>query len=115
VLDSLTGSLAGITAAQVEAPEGKLVIAYEPVWAIGTGKVATPDDAQEMCAAIRGRVAEIYSPGAAERTRILYGGSVKPDNCSTILGAVDVDGALVGGASLVADDFCAIVRGALAG
>ena len=113
VLESLTGSLAGIGAERVEAPDGRLVIAYEPVWAIGTGKVATPDDAREMCAAIRGRVAELYSPGAAERTRILYGGSVKPDNAATLLGRTDVDGALIGGASLVADDFCAIVRGAL--
>jgi triosephosphate isomerase len=113
VLASLTGSLAGIAADRVEAPDGRLVVAYEPVWAIGTGKVATGDDAQEMCAAIRGRLSQLYSPGAAERTRILYGGSVKADNCPALLGQPDVDGALVGGASLVADDFCGIVRGAI--
>ena len=113
VLESLTGSLAGIAPERVEAPDGKLVIAYEPVWAIGTGKVATPDDAQEMCAAIRGRLSELYGSGAADRTRVLYGGSVKPDNCNTLFSSPDVDGALVGGASLIAEDFCSIVRGAL--
>jgi triosephosphate isomerase len=113
VLASLTGSLAGVGAERVEAPDGRLVVAYEPVWAIGTGQVATADDAQQMCGAIRGRLAELFSPGAAERTRILYGGSVKAENCPVLLCEPDVDGALVGGASLVADDFCGIVRGAI--
>jgi triosephosphate isomerase len=113
VLDSLTGSLAGVAAENIEEPNGSLVIAYEPVWAIGTGKTATCDDAQEMCAALRGRLAELVSPGAAERTRILYGGSVKAANAAELMAEPDVDGALVGGASLIAEDFCGIVRAAL--
>ncbi len=113
VLDSLTGSLAGVAAENIEEPAGSLVIAYEPVWAIGTGKTATSDDAQEMCAALRARLAELVSPGAAERTRILYGGSVKASNAAELMAEPDVDGALVGGASLIAEDFCGIVRAAL--
>ena len=113
VLDSLTASLDGVAAESIEEPSGHLVIAYEPVWAIGTGKTATAADAQEMCAAIRGRLAELVSPGAAQRTRVLYGGSVKPGNAAELLSEPDVDGALVGGASLVGEDFCGIVRGAL--
>jgi triosephosphate isomerase len=113
VVDSLTGCLAGVLAEHIEEPDGHLVIAYEPVWAIGTGKTATAADAQEMCRSLRARLAELVSPGAAERTRILYGGSVKADNAAELLAEPDVDGALVGGASLVAEDFCGIVRGAL--
>ncbi|MDX5318837.1 MAG: triose-phosphate isomerase, partial [Actinomycetes bacterium] len=96
----------GLTAEQV----ADLVIAYEPVWAIGTGEVATPDDAQEVCAAIRGKVAEAFSAEAAERVRILYGGSVKAANVAGIMEKPDVDGALVGGASLQADEFGGICR-----
>jgi triosephosphate isomerase len=113
VLDSLTASLAGVAAENIEEPAGSLVIAYEPVWAIGTGKSATCDDAQEMCAALRGRLAELVSPGAAARSRILYGGSVKASNAVELMAEPDVDGALVGGASLIAEDFCGIVRAAL--
>jgi triosephosphate isomerase (TIM) len=113
VLDSLTASLAGVDPANIEEPSGSLVIAYEPVWAIGTGKTASSDDAQEMCAVLRQRLSEVVSPGAAERTRVLYGGSVKPGNAAEILAEPDIDGALVGGASLVGEDFCGIVRGAL--
>ncbi len=87
------------------------VIAYEPVWAIGTGKVAGPEQAQEVHAAIRGRLAA-RSAELAQKTRILYGGSVKPDNAKGLLGCPDVDGALVGGASLKADSFAAIVAAA---
>ncbi len=112
-LGSLEGSLAGVAPENIEEPNGHLVIAYEPVWAIGTGKTATAADAQEMCAALRRKLAELVSPGAAERTRILYGGSVKASNAAELLGEPDVDGALVGGASLVAEDFCGIVRGAV--
>ncbi len=115
VVQSLTGCLLGIAAENIEEPAGQLVIAYEPVWAIGTGKSATAGDAQEMCAAIRQRLSEVVSPGAAERTRILYGGSVKPDNAAELMAQPDIDGALVGGASLVGEDFCGIVRGALPG
>ncbi len=102
----IDGSLAGLSADQVAG----LVIAYEPVWAIGTGEVATPEDAQEVCAAIRARVAETWSSEAADAVRILYGGSVKAANIASIMAKSDVDGALVGGASLEADEFAAIAR-----
>ena len=105
-LAQVDGSLAGLTAEQV----GALVIAYEPVWAIGTGEVATPDDAQEVCAAIRGRVAEAWSKEAADAVRILYGGSVKAANVAGIMEKPDVDGCLVGGASLQPDEFGGICR-----
>jgi triosephosphate isomerase len=88
-----------------------VVIAYEPIWAIGTGRVATPEQAQEAIAFLRGVVAE-RSPEQAQRTRILYGGSVKPDNARELLSLPDVDGALVGGASLDPESFAAIVEGA---
>ena len=90
----------------------KTVIAYEPVWAIGTGEVATPDDAQEVCAAIRVRLGELYGAEVADSVRILYGGSVKSSNSADIVAKPDVDGGLVGGASLEAEEFAAIVRGA---
>ena len=105
-LAQVDGSLAGITAAQV----AELVVAYEPVWAIGTGEVATPDDAQEVCAAIRERVREVHGDAAADCVRILYGGSVKAANVAGIMDKNDVDGALVGGASLQADEFGGICR-----
>jgi triosephosphate isomerase (TIM) len=100
------GSLAGFTAEQV----ADLVIAYEPVWAIGTGEVATPEDAQEVCAAIRERIGEVHGADAAAAVRILYGGSVKAANIAGIMAKGDVDGALVGGASLQADEFGGICR-----
>ncbi len=106
VLAQVDGSLAGLTAEQM----ADLVIAYEPVWAIGTGEVATPSDAQEVCSAIRGRVAEAWGADAAAKVRILYGGSVKAGNVAGIMAQEDVDGALVGGASLDADEFVGIVR-----
>ena len=105
-LEQLNGSLAGFDAKQVAA----LVVAYEPVWAIGTGEVATPDDAQEVCAAIRARVVERLGDEAAAAVRILYGGSVKAANVAGIMQQPDVDGALVGGASLQADEFGGICR-----
>jgi triosephosphate isomerase len=105
-LEQLDGSLAGFDAKQVAA----LVVAYEPVWAIGTGEVATPDDAQEVCAAIRARVAETLGDEAGGAVRILYGGSVKAANIAGIMQQPDVDGALVGGASLQADEFGGICR-----
>lgn len=89
-----------------------MVIAYEPVWAIGTGRNATPDQAQEAHAHIRGRLRQWLGAEAADGCQILYGGSVKPDNAKAILQQPDVDGALVGGASLVAEDFLAIARAA---
>jgi triosephosphate isomerase (TIM) len=90
---------------------GEVVIAYEPIWAIGTGRVATPDQAQEAIAFVRALVAD-RDREQAERTRILYGGSVKPDNAGELLALPDIDGALVGGASLVVDDFVALVEAA---
>jgi triosephosphate isomerase len=105
-LGQLTEALDGVTA-----EAGKdLVVAYEPVWAIGTGEVATPEDAQEVCGAIRRRLGEIWAPEYAARTRVLYGGSVKSGNIAAIMAQPDVDGALVGGASLDADEFAAICR-----
>jgi triosephosphate isomerase len=89
-----------------------LVIAYEPVWAIGTGRVATPEQAQEVHAAIRAILAERLGGPAAAAIRLLYGGSMKPDNAARLLALPDVDGGLIGGASLVADDFWAIARAA---
>jgi triosephosphate isomerase len=105
-LSQLDGSLAGVTAEQVAG----LVIAYEPVWAIGTGQVATPEDAQEVCRAIRGRLSAVHGAAVGAGTRILYGGSVKPDNMPAIMAQPDVDGALVGGASLDAGEFVRICR-----
>jgi triosephosphate isomerase len=100
------GSLDGFTAEEVAG----LVIAYEPIWAIGTGEVATPDDAQEVCAAIREHVRETHGDEAADGVRILYGGSVKAANVAAIMNEADVDGCLVGGASLQADEFGGICR-----
>ncbi len=105
-IGQLDGSLKGIPAAVVAA----MVIAYEPVWAIGTGEVATPEDAQEAIAAIRSRISEIHDAETAGRVRILYGGSVKADNVAPIMAQPDVDGALVGGASLDAGQFAQICR-----
>jgi triosephosphate isomerase len=105
-IDQIDGSLANFTAEQVAG----LVIAYEPVWAIGTGEVATPDDAQEVCAAVRARIGEVHGSEAGERVRVLYGGSVKAANIAGIMQQPDVDGALVGGASLQAEEFGGICR-----
>jgi triosephosphate isomerase len=88
----------------------RLTVAYEPVWAIGTGVTATPDQAQEVHAMIRGLLAEAYEDDVAESLRIQYGGSVKPDNAGELLAQPDIDGALVGGASLKVEGFCAIAR-----
>jgi triosephosphate isomerase (TIM) len=102
----VTQALTGLTAEQAAG----LVLAYEPVWAIGTGEVATPEDAQEVCAALREAVAELFDQTTADAVRILYGGSVKPASIAAIMKQPDVDGALVGGASTDAGDFAAIVR-----
>ena len=106
VKTQLLGSLDGLTVADME----RIIIAYEPVWAIGTGKVATPEQAQEMHAFIRAAVAESHSEAVADAVRILYGGSVKPDNIAGLMANEDIDGALVGGASLEAASFAQIVN-----
>jgi triosephosphate isomerase len=105
-LAQVEGALAGLPQEQA----AKIVIAYEPVWAIGTGEVATPEDAQEVCAAIRGKLAELYSQEVADGVRVLYGGSVKSGNVASIMAQPDVDGALVGGASLDPEEFARIAR-----
>ncbi len=106
VAAQIAGSLAGIERASV----GASVIAYEPIWAIGTGETATPADAQDMCAHIRGLVAESWGAQAAAGVRIQYGGSVKPAGAPDLMACADIDGALVGGASLDPDDFARIVK-----
>jgi triosephosphate isomerase (TIM) len=102
----LDASLDGLSAEQL----ASVVVAYEPVWAIGTGEVATPEDAQEVCGALRARLAERFGPATAASVRILYGGSVKAASTAGILAGPDIDGALVGGASLDADEFAQICR-----
>jgi len=102
----IDAGLAGLAGPQVAG----MVIAYEPIWAIGTGEVASPEDAQEVCKAIRARISSVHGPEAAATVRILYGGSVKPDNMPAIMAQSDIDGALVGGASLDYDGFVRICR-----
>jgi triosephosphate isomerase len=102
----IDAGLDGLKAEQVQ----KIVVAYEPVWAIGTGKTATPEDAQEVCGAIRTRISETFGAETAAVVRIQYGGSVKAANIASIMAQPDVDGALIGGASLDAEEFSAICR-----
>jgi len=106
----LRAALKGLSAEQV----GTIVVAYEPIWAIGTGRVATPADAQEVCGALRGALDDKYGAAVADEVRVLYGGSVKSSNVAELVAESDIDGALVGGASLDADDFaklCALAAG----
>jgi triosephosphate isomerase len=105
-LQHVEGALAGLTSEQV----GKLVIAYEPVWAIGTGRVASPEDAQEVCTAIRGGISERHGSEIADEIRILYGGSVDSRNAAALMAQPDIDGCLLGGASLKVDEFAAVAR-----
>lgn len=102
----LRNGLEGLTTSDME----RIIIAYEPVWAIGTGQTATPKQAQEMHGFIRQKLAETHGAQTAQATRILYGGSVKPDNIATLMNEADIDGALVGGASLEAESFAKIVN-----
>src|SRR5574344_2247444 len=102
----IKSDLAGISAEQV----ASLVIAYEPIWAIGTGKSATQDDAQTMCKAVRDVVAADFGQEVADKVRVQYGGSVKPENVAEYMACPDVDGALVGGASLEAESFLALLN-----
>ena len=106
VLAQIEADLAGLPEEQAKS----IVIAYEPIWAIGTGEVATPEDAQEVCGAIRGKLAELYSAELADGVRILYGGSVKSGNVAQIMAKEDVDGALGGGAALDPEEFAKIAR-----
>jgi triosephosphate isomerase len=106
VSTQLSGGLQNLTASEA----AHIIIAYEPVWAIGTGRTATPETAQQMHAFIRSRIRATFGDDAAERVRILYGGSVKPDNIGALMQQADIDGALVGGASLEAESFARIVN-----
>ena len=105
VTDQIRAGLAGLP---IESAD-QIVIAYEPIWAIGTGKTATADDAQEVCGAIRETLADMFGAELAEGIRVLYGGSAKPGNIAELVAKPDVDGALVGGASLKAADFASMV------
>ena len=105
-VDQVCAALAGVSAEQA----ASVVVAYEPVWAIGTGKVATPDDAQEVCGEVRMTLEQMYSRELADAARVLYGGSVKAGNVAALMEQPDVDGALVGGASLEADEFARLCR-----
>lgn len=104
----LTNGLNGVPGEQLD----RLIVAYEPVWAIGTGKTATPEDAQSAHLYIRNHLAELYNPDLAGKIRIQYGGSVKPGNASALFSQPDIDGGLIGGASLKADEFLAIIAAA---
>lgn len=106
VLRQVRAGLVNLTKPEMK----KIVIAYEPIWAIGTGKTATPEDAQEVCSAIRNEIAEIATPEIAENMRMLYGGSVKSANIAEIMQQPDVDGALIGGASLDPEEFAKIAK-----
>src|SRR6202158_4350015 len=106
VREQLAGGLTGLTASDLD----RIIVAYEPVWAIGTGRTATPEQAQEMPAFLRRVFAERHSAAAADAIRVLYGGSVKPDNIAGLMKQPDIDGALVGGASLKAESFAEIVN-----
>ena len=101
-------ALQGVTADQMK----NIIIAYEPIWAIGTGKTATAEQAEEVCASIRKVIGELYGEAVAKATTVQYGGSMKPANADELLGKVDIDGGLIGGASLKADDFAALVASA---
>ena len=109
VATQVRGSLAGFTPEELQS----MVIAYEPVWAIGTGKTATPEQAQEVHAFIRGLLKDLANDETAQTVRIQYGGSVKPDNAAELMGQPDIDGALVGGASLKSDSFSALIKNSL--
>jgi len=106
VAGQVRAGLAGVPAEQVAG----LVVAYEPIWAIGTGRTASADDAQAVCSLVRSTVREVAGPDAAAEVRVQYGGSVKPTNAAELMAQPDIDGALVGGASLVADDFARIIQ-----
>ena len=109
VCAQVKAALAGIDAAQVE----KLVIAYEPIWAIGTGRTATPEQAQEVCHAIRETIAEVFGKDCSEAVRVLYGGSMNPGNVDVLIAEPDIDGGLIGGAALKASSFVQLIKACL--
>ena len=106
IVEQISDGLAGVKADQVEG----MVIAYEPIWAIGTGATATPEDAQEVCALVRATVADLYNTSTAGKLRIQYGGSVKPGTAPELMSQPDIDGALIGGAALSAEDFAHCIQ-----
>jgi len=106
IVAQIAEGLKGVKAEQVAG----MVIAYEPIWAIGTGATATPDDAQEVCALVRSTVGDLYTSGTADQVRIQYGGSVKPGTAPELMGQPDIDGALIGGAALSAEDFAHCIQ-----
>jgi triosephosphate isomerase len=108
--DQMTAGLSALPEGLAPERLAALVVAYEPVWAIGTGRTATGDDAQEVCEALRARLAELHGGQVAAAVRVLYGGSMKPQNVAELMARPDVDGGLVGGASLTAEDFAAMVK-----
>ena len=112
VISQLSESLARVDSSALDA---RVVIAYEPIWAIGTGKTATADQAEEVCAQIRKVIGEVYGEAVAEATTVQYGGSMNAKNCEELLSKKDVDGGLIGGASLKAPDFAVIVNAATKG
>jgi triosephosphate isomerase (TIM) len=108
--DKVLGQLRSVLAGRSAAHVSEMVVAYEPIWAIGTGRTATSQDAQDVCAAIRRTIAEAVGAETAQKVRIQYGGSVKPSNVTELMAMPDIDGALVGGASLLPDDFAQLVQ-----
>jgi triosephosphate isomerase len=109
VTSQVKGGLEGVDQIDIE----KLIVAYEPVWAIGTGKTATPEQAQEVHSTIRDLIGSMYSKEVADKVVVQYGGSVKPENAAELLGQPDIDGALVGGACLKPDSFLSIIKSAV--
>ena len=99
-------ALGGVSAEEM----ARVIIAYEPVWAIGTGRTATPEQAEEVCAAIRATVSDMFGAEVAENLRVLYGGSMKPENADGFMACPNIDGGLIGGASLKVEDFCQLVE-----
>lgn len=110
VCAQVRAAFAGIEAAQAR----KCVVAYEPIWAIGTGRTATPEQAQEVCASIRGTLADLYGAEVADEMRVLYGGSMNPGNVEALVAQADIDGGLIGGAALKAESFIDLVKAAVA-
>ncbi len=106
IVEQITDGLAGVKAEHVAG----MVLAYEPIWAIGTGATATPEDAQEVCALVRATVADLYNKSTADKVRIQYGGSVKPGTAPELMSQPDIDGALIGGAALSAEDFAHCIQ-----